>query len=251
MHSSRYLWLAAACALAALLIAPAAAGAKTTAHLRVEATGGKVLADVTEPMSPATVKTDPGADCFGAPGGSGDRVRIPDDTALGLLADALPDVPALRPLSITDQFSFGLAICGIGGKVASGDGFWYLKRNHVASQVGGDQLKVHDGDQILWYLAPGFPVGDELALKAPRRARPGVPVRVKVVAYTDKGKRHAAKGVDLGHGAKPTDAAGVTQVTFPRAGTRKLQARHAGDIPSNVATVCVEADASKCAARGG
>ncbi len=251
MHSYTHPKLAVACAIALLLAIPCVAGAKVTAHLRVETTGGKVLADLAQRTHPAALKTDPGADCFGPPGGSGHRVGVPDNTALGLLADALPDAPALRPLSITDQFSFGLGICGIGGNVASGDGFWYLKRNHVGAQVGGDQLKVHDGDDVLWYLAPRFPVGDELALRAPARARPGEPVQVKVVSYTDKGKRRRAKGVEVGHGADPTNAAGITAVTFPAAGTRKLQARRGGDIPSNVAAVCVKADPAKCPARGG
>jgi hypothetical protein len=246
MVSIKHLWLAAACAAAALAVVPATAGAKVSAELRVEATNGKILADTVQKASPASVKTDPGADCFGAPGGSGNRVDIPNNTALGLLADALPANPLLRPLSITDQFSFGLAICGIGGKVASGDQFWYLKRNHVGAQVGGDQLKVHAGDQILWYLAPGFPVGNELALKAPQRAKPGVPVDVKVVSYTDKGKRRPAKGAEVGFGAEPTDAAGETTVTFSKAGSRSLQARLAGDIPSNAVGVCVKADPSKC-----
>ena len=186
------------------------------------------------------MKTDPGADCFGdGTGGSGDRVDIPNNTALGLLADAMPDAPDLRPLSITDYFSFGLGVCGIGGKVSSGEGFWYIKRDHVGAQVGGDQLKVRDGDDILWYLAPSYPVGDELVLHAPARAKPGNPVEVKVVAYDDKGKRGSAKGVEVGHGADPTDADGITEVTFPAGGIRKLQADDKGDIPSNVETVCV------------
>ena len=251
MHSSTHLRLAVACAIATLLIAPAAAQAKVTADLRVEATGGRSLADVSQTTSQASVKTDPGADCFGPPGGSGDRVDIPNNTALGVLADALPSNPSLRPLSITDQFSFGLGICGVGGKVARADGFWYLKRNHVGAQVGGDQLRVHDGDQILWYLAPAFPVGNELALRAPARATPGQPITVKAVAYTDKGKRRPAKGVEVGHGADATNSQGVTQVTFPRAGSRKLQARGKGGIPSNVETVCVKVDPSKCSAKGG
>ena len=246
MHSSTRLWLAAACALAALAAVPATAGAKVTAELRVEATNGKILADVDQKTSPASVKTDRGADCFGPPGGSGNRVDIPNNTALGLLADALPDNRALRPLSITDQFSFGLGICGIGGAVASGDGFWYLKRNHVGAQVGGDALKVKDGDEILWYLAPSFPVGDELALRAPRRAKPGVPVDVRVVSYTDKGKRKPAKGAAVGLGANPTNADGETTVTFRKAGSRSLQAKRKGDIPSNAVRVCVKTDPSKC-----
>ena len=251
MHSSTRLRLAAACAFAASLIVPAAAGAHSvTADLRVEASNGKILADTEERTSPTSVKTDPGADCFGPPGGSGDRVDIPNNTALGLLADALPDDPDLRPLSITDQFSFGLAICGIGDKVASGDEFWYLKENHVGSQVGGDQLKVHDGDEILWYLAPKFPAGDELVLKAPAHARPDVPVDVKVVSYNDKGKHEPDKGAKVGLGADPTNADGETEVTFDSAGTRSLQARDGSDIPSNVEEICVKEDPSKCPSTG-
>jgi hypothetical protein len=249
MHSSTRLWLAAACALAASFIVPATAGA-VTAELRVEASNGKMLTDTQQRTSPASVKTDPGADCFGPPGGSGDRVDIPNNTALGLLADALPDDPDLRPLSITDQFSFGLAICGIGDKVASGDAFWYLKENHVGAQVGGDQLKVHNGDEVLWYLAPKFPVGNELALRAPARAKPGEPVTVKVVSYNDNGKHEPDKGAKVGFGADPTNADGETEVTFPSTGHPNLQARDGNAIPSNLDEVCVKEDPSRCPSPG-
>jgi hypothetical protein len=250
MHSSARLWLAAACALAACLIIPATAGA-VTADLRVEASNGKILADTAQRTSPASVKTDPGADCFGPPGGSGDRVDIPNNTALGLLADALPHDPDLRPLSITDQFSFGLALCGIGDKVASGEEFWYLKRDHTGAQVGGDQLKVHNGDEILWYLAPKYPVGDELALKAPERAQPDEPVTVKVIAYDESGQRQPDKGAKVGFGADPTNADGETEVTFPSTGHPHLQARDGNNaIPSNVEEVCVKEDPSRCPSAG-
>src|ERR687887_620128 len=89
-------------------------------------------------------------------------------------------------------------VCGIGGRVGGDpDPFWDVKRNHVAAQVGGDQLKAHGGDRILWYLAPRFPVGDELVLRAPARARPGVPVEATVYAFTDKGKRRPAVGASV------------------------------------------------------
>jgi hypothetical protein len=250
MHSSVRLWLAAACALAATFIVPATAGA-VTADLRVEASNGKMLADTEQRTSPASVKTDPGADCFGpGTGGSGDRVDVPNNTALGLLADALPDDSDLRPLSISDHFSFGLALCGIGGKVASGDAFWYLKENHVGAQVGGDQLKVHNGDEVLWYLAPEYPVGDELVLKAPARAQPEKPVTVKVIAYDDSGRRQPDKGAKVGFGADPTNADGETQVTFPSTGHPNLQARDGNAIPSNLDQVCVKEDPSRCPSPG-
>jgi hypothetical protein len=245
--------LALACVFACALLPATASARSVGADLRVEATNGTVLADVIQYTSPANVKADPNAKCFqGGTGGSGKRVKVPNPTALGLLADALRNVAALRPLSITDEFSFGLGLCGIGGvEPKNNDQFWYLKRNHVGSQVGGDQLKVHDGDQILWYLAPGFPVGDELALKLPARAKPGTPVTATVVGYGDHGKRVPVKGAKLPFAQGPTDASGHATLAFPNAGTERVQAKHTGDIPSNVVTVCVKADLSKCPAREG
>jgi hypothetical protein len=244
--------VALACALACALL-PATASARTVgAQLRVEGTRGTILADVTQYTSPAKVRTDPNAKCFqGGVGGSGNVVTIPSRTALGLVADALPNVKALRPLSLTDEFSFALGLCGIGGLEAKGQEFWYLKRNHAGAQVGGDQLKVDDGDQILWYLAPGFPVGDELALKLPVRAKPRTPVTATVLAYNDAGKRTPVEGAKLpfAHGA--TDANGHATLEFSKAGTQDVQAKLAGDIPSNVVAVCVNADLSKCPAHAG
>jgi hemolysin type calcium-binding protein len=240
------------CALACALIPATASARSVGAQLRVEATDGTILADVTQYTSPAKVRTDPNAKCFqGGVGGSGKVVSIPNPTALGLVADALPNVKALRPLSLTDEFSFGLGVCGIGGLEAKGQGFWYLKRNHVGSQVGGDQLKVHGGDRILWYLAPGFPPGDELALKLPARAKPGTPVTATVLAYADGGKRAPVKGAKLPFAHGPTDAGGHATLEFPKAGTQDVQARLAGDIPSNAITVCVNDDLSKCPAHEG
>jgi hypothetical protein len=251
MHSSTRLWLAAAGALAASFIVPATAGA-VTADLRVEASNGRMLADTEQRTSPASVKTDPGADCFGAgTGGSGDRVDIPNNTALGLLADALPNNPDLRPLSISDHFSFGLALCGIGGHVASGDASWYLKDNHVGAQVGGDQLKVHNGDEVLWYLTPkSFPPPKELVLRAPARAKPDEPVTVKVLSYNDNGKHEPDKGAKVGFGADPTNGDGETEVTFPATGHPHLQARDGNAIPSNLDEVCVKEDPSRCPSAG-
>jgi hypothetical protein len=254
MHSCRFRRVAFGCALLAATAFPASAAAKNvSADLRVESTNGKILADVTQYTSPAKVKTDRGADCFGSGnGGSGDRVKIPNPTALGLIADALPRLPRLRPLSLTDHFSFGLGVCGIGGLTAGDpDPFWYVKRNHVGAQVGGDQVKVHRGDQILWYLAPSFPAGAELRLKAPARAKPNDPVPVKVLTYTDTGKRKPAAGATVDFASGPTDAKGRTSLVFPSAGHTSVQATRGGDIPSAKVRVCVDADISRCPSHRG
>jgi hypothetical protein len=213
-------------------------------------TAGRTLAEFRQYTGTVSIKTDPQADCFGAPGGSGNAVTVPGATGLGLVKDALASDRNLRPLSITDQFSFGLAVCGIGGHEAHGNSFWYLKRNHVASQVGGDQLKVKNGDDVLWYLAPGFPPPPELRLRAPVRAKPGVPFEVKALQYLDDGSRAPAVGAAVSGGVDPvtTGPAGTAMVTIADPGTGRLKATRDSDgaIPSNVVQVCVNADPSKC-----
>ena len=96
-----------------------AAASTKGADLRVVNTAGKTLAEFRQYTGPTTVKTRPGANCFGqGTGGSGDRVTMAGATALGIVRDALGADHALRPLSVTDAFvddGFGLGVCGIGG----------------------------------------------------------------------------------------------------------------------------------------
>jgi hypothetical protein len=243
---------AIAAALISLLgLVPAVASAATRgADLRVLNTAGRTLAEHRQYTGTVAIRTDPQADCFGAPGGSGDRVTVEGPTGLGIVRDALETDADLRPLSVTDQFSFGLAVCGIGGFEAAGSSFWYLKRNHVGAQVGGDQLRVRNGDQVLWYLSPGFPPPAELALRGPARAKPGVPFEVSVFQFDDSGARGPAAGATVTGGATPvtTGPRGKATVTLNRQGTSALRATRStdGSIPSNRVAVCVNADLAKC-----
>jgi hypothetical protein len=242
---------AAALLISLLLLLPAFATAATKgADLRVVNTAGRTLAEQRQYTGTVQIRTDPNADCFGAPGGSGERVRVPGSTGLGIVRDALETDLDLRPLSVTDQFSFGLAVCGIGGFEASGSGFWYLKRNHVGAQVGGDQLALRQGDQVLWYLSPGFPPPVELALRAPARAKPGIPFEVSVLQFDDSGARRPAVGAAVVGGATPvrTNSQGKAMVTVSRSGTAGLRATRSSpaSIPSNRAAVCVNSDLARC-----
>ena len=175
---------------------------------------------------------------------------MPGATGLGIVRDALETDADLRPLSITDQFSFGLAVCGIGGFEASGSSFWYLKYNHAGAQVGGDQLSLRQGDQVLWYLSPGFPPPVELALRAPARAKPGVPFEVTVLQFDDSGERLPAAGATVYGGKSPvtTGSQGAATVTVATQGTSVLRATRSSDgsIPSNRVPVCVNSDLAKC-----
>jgi hypothetical protein len=175
-------------------------------------------------------------------------VRVRGATALGAVRDGLAKDRDLRPLSVTDAFlddGFGLGVCGIGGFEAEGSSFWYLKGDHAGSQVSGSQLRLHRGEDVLWYLSPSFPPPPELRLKAPAEAQPNVPYRVTVYSYADDGTRTAASGATVNGAAQPTGSAGHTMVTS-KAGTHTLQATRGQDIPSNHVKVCVDTDPSRC-----
>jgi hypothetical protein len=241
----------AAAAVTALMLLPGAAlAASTGVDLRVVNTAGRTLAEQRQYTGTVKVKTDPRANCFGqGTGGSGGRVRVSGATALGAVRHGLAWDRDLRPLSVTDAFlddGFGLGVCGIGGFRAQGSSFWYLKADHVGSQVSGSQLRVHSGDDVLWYLSPSFPPPPELRLQAPARAQPDVPYRVTVYSYADDGTRSPAAGAAVTGAAAPTGAAGHTMVTSTETGTDTLRATREQDIPSNRVKVCIDPDSSRC-----
>lgn len=237
--------LAAVCALVLILSLSFAAGASAkgfAAELRVVGSGGKLLAEKTQTTATTAVKTDPKATCFGpGSGGSGGSVSIAGNTAMGLLARASKSVAALRPLSISDSFDFGLAICGVGSSVAKGSSSWYLKINHKALAVSGDAAKIKPGDEVLWALAttepPSYKYPKELALTAPAKATKGMPFTVRVFAYDEKGVRKPAAGVKVSGAAAPTGADGKTTVVLGKPAL--LVATDGENIPSNRAAVCV------------
>ncbi|MGV1050019.1 MAG: hypothetical protein ACOYD4_16015 [Solirubrobacterales bacterium] len=217
----------------------ASAAAKgVTADLRVVGAKGKVLAE--EPVTGATtsVKTSPKATCFGkGTGGSGKAVSIAGNTAMGLLARASKSTSSLSPLSISDSFDFGLALCGIGGSVAKGKSSWYLKINHKSLSVGGDQAKIHAGDEVLWDLAPSYPYPNELALVAPEEAAAGLPFEVRAYSYDEKGKRKPAAGVKVTGATGTTGSDGKAMVVLAEPGL--LAATKSGEIPAARVAVCI------------
>lgn len=232
--------LVAACALAFILMLTTAALAVAkgpVAELRVVGSGGKVLAEDSFGAFTASIKASPQATCFGSgTGGSGETVTVNGPTALGMLIQASKFTATLKPLQITDAFSFGLGLCNIGGSKATKKLSWYLKVNHENPELGGEVVKVKPGDEVLWALA-AFPYPAELALSAPGKATAGVPFPVRVFSYDDKGKKRPAAGVTVTGAGSPTDADGRATVTLAKPG--RLVARHGKDIPSNSEPVCV------------
>jgi hypothetical protein len=234
--------LVAVCALALLLLlstAALAAGKGTRVEVRVVGSGGKALAEEFVNAKTTSIKTSPKATCLGGgTGGSGKSVNVKGPTALGALSQASKLTPSLRPLLVTDHFlsEFGLGLCGIGKSQTTKKLSWYLKVNHKNPGRGGEKVKLHQGDEVLWALEP-FPYPDELSLVAPHEAEPNKPFTVSVVSYDDKGKKAPAAGVSVTGAGAPTGADGTTQVTLSTPGV--LVATGGKDIPSNQVAVCL------------
>ncbi len=233
---------AAACTLAiALLLSVAAVAAAkgVPTDLRVVNSAGRTLAEGPLRAHTTKVPTSPRATCLGkGTGGSGRAVTVRGATALGALAQAARSTPSLRPLSVTDHFrgEFGLGLCGIGGFASHGAHSWYLKVNHRNPERGGDSVKLRAGDEVLWALT-GYPYPSELSLVAPEQATAGVPFRVRVFSYNDRGKRRPAAGVSVSGALAPTGGDGVATVVLAQ--PTELVARHGKDIPSNRVGVCL------------
>lgn len=249
-------------ALVGLLALAPAASATVTAHLRV-LTPDKVLDPGTTYIvdEGVTVPTRPDADCFGAPGGSGAEYTYERPNAMSLLATAGRTTKAVSPLSLTDQFEFGLGICAIGGQEArAGESFWYFKANHEESVLGADQLNIKDGDEILFYLAPDMfpnPNPAELELDAPVRAAAGEAFTVSVVEHkcaTDPNTFETsctsgpATGVTVtgGDGDVTTGGDGTAEVVAAEPGKAILTATRGTDIPSEALATCVAPMADAC-----
>ncbi|OJU83392.1 MAG: hypothetical protein BGO11_03505 [Solirubrobacterales bacterium 70-9] len=217
----------------------ASASAKSvTATLRVVGAGKVQLAEGEIKSPDISVKTSKQATCFGSgTGGSGKSASLMGNTALGLLANGSKSIGKLRPLSITDHFSFGLGLCGIGQSKAKGESSWYVKINHKGTTVSANKAKIKAGDEVLFDLAPSYPYPDELVVAAPEEATAGVPFTVHVYAYNEKGKRKPVKGAAVTGAIGPTDSQGKVSITLTK--PTALIAGLREDIPSAAVPVCL------------
>lgn len=224
--------------LFAFAAAPASAAKKVPVNLRVVTYKGKILFD--GKVRTGTTKVKPNTACLGGEPGKARTLTGP--TGFGVLVDAAKQSSALRPLKVSDgQYGFGL--CGFGSTVAKGVNWWALKYNHKQSSSGGELTKLKRGSSVLWYLAEDYNViglPEELALKAPSRAKKGSTVKVRVFGYDDAGKKRPIEGAKLEgvSGAPLTDSRGYAKVQITK--KTRLRARFSGTIPSNHVAVGIK-----------
>jgi len=226
-------------------LAPAVAGAegKVRTQVRVVTHEGRIVADRFIATGSTQVPTSARATCFGGSPTDGTRL-VEGATALGALADLSRKVEALRPMLVTNAFDFGLGLCSVGDSAPSGEEWWALKVNGVASSTGGDTTFIEDGDDVLWFMAATWtaPLREELRLSAPPRPGGRGLVRVQVEKAAADGRSSPLAGVRVYAGrslAGTTNRRGRLAIRPPRGSGRvlRLVARLGGYIPSNRAVV--------------
>lgn len=236
--------LIAACAAASLLVLPQAASANhldPVAELRAEGANKVVAPGSSYATGTQDIETAKTEGC----NGSGRTVEVEGPTALGILEQASGTNRRIRPLRVSDEFDFGLFVCGISDFAGDASAFWLYKVNHKAPEVGADQFKLDDGDEVFWYFQDtnrGINTGDELVVEAPERvAESEGEYQVRVLAYDAAGERKPAAGAQVfgPGGVKTADADGRVTFAIDRRGLRRVRAVRGSDIPSTAVYVCV------------
>jgi hypothetical protein len=224
--------LAATVALA--LSAPALA-TPVTVNLRVEGSTQTLFEGPVTTDAKSLTKDNTGAHpCNGTNAGANPQ---PGATMTGAMDDGITSAGLTWNGSWSSGFS-DFSINGIGpdNVPASFDPYWGYFLNNVASQLGGCQQQVAQGDDVLFAFASyGSPL---LLLAAPERAATGEAFQVTVQQNDGNGgPSTAANGANV-TGAT-TDASGHATLSFPDAGSHVLKASRSGSIRSNAAAVCV------------
>ncbi|CAN5482326.1 hypothetical protein BH10ACT11_BH10ACT11_16860 [soil metagenome] len=250
----------AICAFA-LLATPAIAKDKVV-QLRVLTPGGALTDNSSFVTGTESLKADRKAKCFfGGTGGSGEKVTLPGATALGTVISATDNVSAVNPVSVTDEFGFGLGVCGFGKAEADGNAgeSWGAKVNERDLSVGGDQAKVRNGDTVTWFLAapqpPDYAYPSELSLK-PDSLRPGSgSVGVTVTSTNcsfDSGigeyvcSKDPVLGAEVTGGTETVETDGDGMAMVEGSDVAKLKASLDGSLPARPSTVCFKANVSQC-----
>jgi hypothetical protein len=125
--------------------------------------------------------------------------------------DAANALQALDAASTLGEFyyavthaSFGDYVSQVGKYAGAGDAGWVFKVNGVSPPVGADQVKLNDGDAVLWYYAAFGPNGGPPTLEL--KALSGNCYRV--LAYDDAGRASPAAGAVLHVDGRRVKAAG-------------------------------------------
>jgi hypothetical protein len=221
-----------AVALAVFAIAaPAAAADPVSVNLRVEGQSATLFdGPVTTDGHQITTASGGTHPCDGTNAGAF-PAPVPTPTA------ALDDGARLNRFTWDadwfDSFQ-DFSVKRVAGDSATSTQFWGYAVNFQFAQVGGCQLRVNQGDEVLW-IFDAFSKSHVLRLAGPSAATTGAPV---TVAVTDGADGSPQAGASVG-GAQ-TGADGNATLSFPEAGVYRLKAERTDSVRSNALTLCVD-----------
>jgi hypothetical protein len=219
--------------LALAVAAPGAAAVPATVQVRVEAEGS-TLFDAPLTTDGHNVTTAAGLTPHKCDGTNGFPPANPSPGPSATAA--LDDAARLGGFGFDGAFDAGFddfLIERIGPDTNTPQKFWGVYKNSVASNVGGCQTRVGQGDEVLWaYAAFGSPA---LRLAGPDAAITGRPVTLRV---TNGETRAPEAGAALDGVLTGPD--GAASLTFSTAGIYRLKADRANAIRSNTLVLCVD-----------
>jgi uncharacterized protein DUF4430 len=233
--------LSGALALLYLAAAPAALAAPVGVTVRAEGASKTILeVPVTTDGHQLTTESGGTHECDGTNNGA-----YPSPVAVPTAA--LDD--AARATNVSwdaDWFDTDYFVKRVADEPQTDTQFWGLYVNGKQAQVGGCQVQLNQGDEVL-YAFDAFSKVGALRLDGPASATVGQPVNVKV---TDT--QNDVPGANARVGGSTTGSDGVAAVTFGEEGIYRLKAERADSVRSNALVVCADpAGAAPCTSTDG
>jgi hypothetical protein len=230
--------LSAALALLSLAAAPAALAAPVGVTVRAEGASTTLLeVPVTSDGHDVTTPSGGTHPCDGTNNGA---YPTPGPTPTAALDDAARANGVSWDADWFSSFN-DFIVNRVANDSATSSQFWGLIVNGKFSSSGGCQVRLNQGDEVL-YAFDAFSKSAVLRLAGPGTATVGQPLNV-TVTDTQSGTPAANASV---HGAT-TGADGVAAVTFGAEGIYRLKAERADAIRSNALVVCADpAGAAPC-----
>jgi hypothetical protein len=218
-------------ALALTVPASAALAAPVSVNLRVEGATQTIFeGPVTTDGHAVTTATGGTHPCDGTNGGVNPSAG---PTATAALDDAATLGGFTWDGSWFDSFS-DFSVDRVAGDAVTSSQFWGFFVDGVPPSVGGCQLRVTGGQEVLWAF-DAFSKLHTLHLAGPGAVTVGQPVAVKV---TDAGDGSPLAGADV-RGAT-TGADGVASLSFDQPGVYRLKAERSDSVRSNALVLCVD-----------
>lgn len=118
----------------------------------------------------------------------------------------------------------------IGPDAASDNQFWGTALNWTPTELGGCQVRVKNGDEVLWAYDL-FSAKQYLKIRGPRLVRNGKRFRVRVVDAKANGK--PVKGATVTPTGARTNAKGLVTLRASERGTVAIKAERRGALRSN------------------